>query len=90
MKNLWRWGEIDWDALARSMEKAGYEVNDYEDGTVTTSEITPGEQRCKFAFEQGRKQVVAHKLKQGFIVGLSIGFVVVLGFVVGFGFWAML
>ena len=38
MKNLWRWGEIDWDALARSMEKAGYEVNDYEDGTVTTSE----------------------------------------------------
>ncbi len=57
------------------MQKAGYEVGDYADSYMLTSEITPSEQQCKFAFKQG--------MKKGFIAGLLIGCVVGFGFFVG-------
>ena len=68
-KNYWGWGRIDWDALERSMDEWGYEVSDYEDSYIGTSEITAGERRCKLAYEQGAKHWGIFGLFVGFVVG---------------------
>ena len=83
MKIFWRSDEEpDWDELQKSMK--GFEYLDTEPDMYY--EITAIEQRCMYAFMQGRKSV-EHNLNRGFIVGLFIGFVVGLGCIVGLGYF---
>ena len=82
MKIFWRSEEEpDWDELQKSMKDFEY-LN-----TEMHYEITAIEQRCLHAFMQGRKSVEHNLKRRGFIIGLSIGCVVGLACVVGFGFF---